>query len=45
MLKINDELNVQLENQVLPELRRHSKAVKLSSIKGQNFIGELSGMV
>ena len=40
VLNINDELNVQLENQVLPDLRRHSKTVKLSSIKIKSFSPE-----
>ena len=40
VLNINDELNVQLENQVLPDLRRHSKTVKLPSIKIKGFSPE-----
>ena len=40
VLNINDELNVQLENQVLPDLRRHLKTVKLSSIKTKRFSPE-----
>ena len=41
VLNINDELNVQLENQVLPDLRRHLKTVKLSGIEIKRFSGEL----
>ena len=37
VLNINDELNVQLENQVVPDLRRHSKAVKFPSIEIKSF--------
>ena len=40
VLNINDELNVQLENQVLPDLRRHSKTVKLPSMDIKSFSGE-----
>ena len=42
VLNINDELNVQLENQVLPDLRRHLKTVKLSGIEIKRFSGELT---
>ena len=42
VLNINDELNVQLENQVLPDLRRHSKTVKLVSVEIKSFSGELT---
>ena len=42
LLSINDELNVQLENQILPDLKRHSKTVKLPSIKITIFSGELT---
>ena len=40
VLNINVELNVQLENQVLPDLRRHSKTVKLPSMDIKSFSGE-----
>ena len=42
VLNINDELNVQLENQVLPDLRRHSKTLELPSIKIKSFSRELT---
>ena len=42
MLNINDELKVQLENRVLPGLRRHAKTVKLPSIEIKSFSGELT---
>ena len=42
VLNIMDELNVQLENQVLPDLRRHSKTVKFPSIEIKSFSGELT---
>ena len=42
VLNINDKLNVQLENQVFPDLRRHSKTVKLPSIEIKGFSGELT---
>ena len=42
VLNINDELNVQLENQVFPDLRRHSKTVKLPSVEIKSFRGELT---
>ena len=42
VLNINDELNVQLENQVLPDLRRHSKPLKLPSVEIDSFSGELT---
>ena len=41
VLNINDELKVQLQNQVLPVFRRHSKTVKLLSIEIKSFSGEL----
>ena len=42
VLNINDEFNVQLGNQVLPDLRWHSKTVKLRSIEIKSFSGEFS---
>ena len=39
---LNDELNTQLENQVLPDLIRHPKTVKLPSIKIKSFSEELT---
>ena len=42
VLNINDELNVQIENQVLPNLRRHLKTIKLPSIEIKSFSGELT---
>ena len=33
VLNIKDELNVQLESQVLLDVRRHSKTVKFTSIE------------
>ena len=42
VLNIKDELNVALKNQVLPDLRRHSKTVKLPSIEIKSFSGELT---
>ena len=42
VLTINDEFNVQLGNQVLPDLRWHSKTVKLRSIEIKSFSGEFS---
>ena len=42
VLNIKDELNVALKNQVLPNLRRHSKTVKLPSMEIKSFTGELT---
>ena len=42
VLNINDELNVQLENQVLPDFRWPSKTVKLPSFEIKSFSGELT---
>ena len=42
VLNINDELNVQPENQVLPDRTRHSKGLKLPSIEIKSFSGELT---
>ena len=41
VLNINGKLNAQLENQVLPDLRRHLKTVKLPSVEIKSFSGEL----
>ena len=42
VLNINNELNVQLENKSLPDLRRHPKTIKLPSIEIKRFSGELT---
>ena len=42
VLNINGNLNAQLENQVLPDLRRHLKTVKLPSVEIKSFSGELT---
>ena len=42
VLNINDKLNAQLENQVLPDLKRHLKSVKLPSVKIKSFSRELT---